>query len=189
MIVRLVGTVIEFDERNIVLDVKGVGYGVVVSSELSGSIDISSETTMYIYEHIREQEHTLYGFRSKTDQSLFEQLLSVNGVGPKAALAVFDLGPADKLRTEIAAGNTAFLVLASGVGKKAGERIIVDLQDKMGELSLISQASGQQLPVGDEALEALISLGYNKDQAMQMLRGIEAETTEEKIKQALRKGN
>ena len=120
MIVRLVGTVIEFDERNIVLDVNGVGYGVVVSSELSGSIDISSETTMYIYEHIREQEHTLYGFRSKTDQSLFEQLLSVNGVGPKAALAVFDLGPADKLRTEIAAGNTAFLVLASGVGKKAG---------------------------------------------------------------------
>ena len=182
MIARLVGEVVEINDRSVLLDVSGVGYGVLVANDLSGSLSIDQQATLYIYEHVREQEHTLYGFRSRADKQLFESLLSVNGVGPKAALAIFDLGPADKIRAEIGAGNIAFLVQASGVGKKAAERVVVDLQDKLADASIEFRAGSGN---NDEAVDGLLALGYSKDQAVQMLRGTDG-TTETRIKQALK---
>lgn len=186
MIVKLTGNLIEQDGRLSVIDVAGVGYGVAVPSSVAGELAANQSVELYIYEHIREQEHTLYGFLNKADKQLFEMLLSVNGVGPKAAMAVFDLAEPDHLRSEIASANVAFLSQASGVGKKAAERIVVDLQDKVGALvsGSVTLAEGK---VDNDALDALISLGYNKDQAMQMLDGVEAASTEDMIKLALRR--
>jgi Holliday junction DNA helicase RuvA len=185
MIAQLAGTVAEIDGHDIILDVNGVGYGITVSYELVGRVKEAHDMKLYIYEHIREQEHTLYGFESKNDQSLFNSLLSVNGIGPKAALAIFDLAEPDILRSEIASGNIAFLTQASGVGKKAAERVVVDLQDKVGALSHGYLQS--RLPSNDEAVEGLVALGYTTEQAQHMLTGIDAVKTEDRIKQALKK--
>ncbi len=187
MIAQLVGTVAEIDGNTIVVDVGNVGYEVIVSNQLISNMTESVELKVYIYEHIREQEHSLYGFSTKDDKRLFEHLLSVNGVGPKAALALFDLAEADILRNEIANGNTLFLTQASGVGKKAAERVIVDLQDKVGP-ALATSRTHSLVSGSDEALEGLLALGYSKDQALQMLVNVDATTAEERIKQALKNG-
>lgn len=184
MIVKLSGSLAEQDGRVAVIDVAGVGYGVNLAHSISGNLTVGQSVELYIYEHIREQEHTLYGFLSRADKKLFELLLSVNGVGPKAALAVFDLADSDRLRNEITSANVTFLTQASGVGKKAAERIVVDLKDKVDGLAI----GGLSPVIGDinsDALDALLSLGYKKEQALQMLNGIEAGTTESIIKQAL----
>lgn len=186
MIAQLTGTVVDIDGHSIIIDVAGVGYGVIVSLETVGSINRSSSQTLYVYEHIREQEHSLYGFTSKDDKKLFEQLLGVNGIGPKAAQSLFDISSTDILKSEIAKGNSQFLTQATGVGKKAAERVVLDLQDKVGGYVVnISKSSFTQQ---DEALEGLLMLGYTKDQAQQMLDKVEASTTEERIKLALRNG-
>jgi len=185
VIATLTGKLIEHDAQTAVVDVAGVGYGVVMPSHALDSMSRQTESSIYIYEHIREQEHSLYGFLSKPDKQLFEQLLSVNGVGPKAAMAIFNLGNADRLRSEIASANIAFLTQASGVGKKAAERIVVDLQDKVGAVASGSAISNLD-NVNEDALDALLALGYKKEQALQMLDGIEAGSTEDIIKKVLK---
>lgn len=169
-----------------VIEVAGVGYGVTIANSVAGQLTSNQTVEVYIYEHIREQEHTLYGFLTKADKQLFELMLSVNGVGPKAAMAIFDLTEPDRLRAEIASANVAFLTQASGVGKKAAERVVIDLQDKVGGLvsGSVAVATGD---INDEALDALLALGYKKDQALQMLAGIKADSTESIIKLALQR--
>ena len=186
MIAQLTGTVVDIDGHSIIIDVAGVGYGLIVSLETISNITQSSSQTLYVYEHIREQEHSLYGFTSKDDKKLFEQLLGVNGIGPKAAQALFDISATDILKSEIAKGNYQFLTQATGVGKKAAERVVLDLQDKVG--GYVVNNSESSFTQQDEALEGLLMLGYTKDQAQQMLDKVEASTTEERIKLALRNG-
>lgn len=186
MIVKLTGNLVEQDGQVAVIDVAGVGYGVTVASSVSANLKSLQEIELYIYEHIREQEHALYGFLSKPDKQLFELLLSVNGVGPKAAMAIFELTNPEQLRLEIASAHVTFLTQANGVGKKAAERIVVDLQDKVGGL-VSGSATTAAINVNDEALDALLALGYKKDQALQMLDGVEGESTEAIIRLVLKK--
>src|SRR3989344_9165615 len=135
MIATLTGTVAEKLVGVLVLEVGGVGYGLLVTNEDFDKLDVGEETKVYVYEHIRENSHDLYGFCSLDSKSLFEQLLEVNGVGPKMALNILDVGSADALRAAIAAGDTKFIQAASGVGKRVAERVIVELKDKVGLVS------------------------------------------------------
>ena len=123
MIAFLIGKVTEQLDDMIGLDVGGVGYGLWVPQEDWAYLAIGSEVKLYVYEHIREQNYDLFGFTSISTKKLFEQLLSVNGVGPKMALAVLSVGTIDEVRLSIAEGNVKFLQAASGVGKKVAERI------------------------------------------------------------------
>jgi Holliday junction DNA helicase RuvA len=190
MIAFLVGKVTEQLDDMIGLDVGGVGYGLWVPQEDWAHLAIGSEVKLYVYEHIREQNHDLFGFTSISTKKLFEQLLSVNGVGPKMALAVLSVGLVDEVRLAIAEGNVKFLQAASGVGKKVAERIVVDLKDKVGLDPNPKATTFLGVPAinrFDEALEALVSLGFSAQHATEALTGIDNKlSTEERVKLALK---
>jgi holliday junction DNA helicase RuvA len=132
MIASLNGVVAEKLPDIVIIDVQGVGYGLFVPTEAYGTLATGQTVKMYIYEHIREQQHDLFGFRTLDSKHLFEQLLSVNGVGPKMALNVMNIGIAGQVRAAIANGDLKFIQQADGVGKRVAERIVVELKDKVG---------------------------------------------------------
>ena len=190
MIATLAGIVSEKSPEYVVLDCAGVGYGVQVTAEDFGRLAQGATAKLYVYEHIREQAHDLFGFIQLDTKKLFEQLLGVKNVGPKVALAVLDIGTAPAVRGAIAAGDVKLLQSAKGVGKRAAEQIVVELRDKVG---LVASDAAEGI-VGrpginsqDEAVEALISLGYSPQDAAAALKDIDQElSTEERIKEALR---
>lgn len=189
MIATLSGVVSEKLRDIVVLDVNGVGYGLQVTAEDLGRLDTGEAAKLYVYEHVREQAYDLFGFVRPDTKSLFEQLLGVKNVGPKVALAVLDIGTAPAVRGAIAAGDVKLLQSAKGVGKRAAEQIVVELRDKVG-LAASDAAEGIATRPGintqDEAVEALISLGYSPQDATMALRNIDAALpTEERIKLAL----
>lgn len=190
MIATLRGVVSEKIESQVVLDVTGVGYGLSVTVEDFGRLATGSEAKLYIYEHIREQSYDLFGFVALDTKRLFEQLLGVKNVGPKVALAVLDIGTAPAVRGAIAAGDVKLLQSAKGVGKRAAEQIVVELRDKVG-LGASETAEGivtrPGVISGDEAVEALMSLGYSPQDASAALKEIDNSLpTEERIRQALK---
>jgi Holliday junction DNA helicase RuvA len=143
---------------------------------------------MYMHEHIRENSHDLYGFCSLDSKRLFEQLLEVNGVGPKMALNILGVGSADAVRTAIAAGDTKFIQAASGVGKRVAERVIVELKDKVGLVSSEGATDFLQGPaMQDEAVQALVALGFTPQDATIALQAVDEKlSTEDRIKHALK---
>jgi len=192
MIATLSGVVSEKLHDQIVLDVNGVGYGLSVTAEDFGRLHSGEQAKLYVYEHIREQSFDLFGFVALDTRSLFEQLLGVKNVGPKVALAVLDIGTAPGVRGAIAAGDVKLLQSAKGVGKRAAEQIVVELRDKVG-LAASEVAEGivgrPGVNTQDEALEALVSLGYSPQDAMLALKDIDNDLpVEERVKLALKGG-
>jgi Holliday junction DNA helicase RuvA len=192
MIATLTGTVAEKIGDIVVLDVRGVGYGLLVTGEDFGALTTGQPAKVYVHEHIREQSHDLFGFVQLDTMQLFEQLLNVNGVGPKMALSVLSTGSAGEVRRAIAGGDLKFIQRASGVGKRVAERIVVDLKDKVGLAGVDLASTGMLqsdafLTGSDEAVEALVALGYTPQDATNALAKVPADlTTEERIKLALR---
>ena len=192
MIATLNGVVSEKLHDQVVLDVNGVGYGLQVTAEDFGRLHTGEQAKLYVHEHIREQSFDLFGFVDLDTRSLFEQLLNVKNVGPKVALAVLDIGTAPAVRGAIAAGDVKLLQSAKGVGKRAAEQIVVELRDKVG-LAASEAAEGivgrPGVNTQDEAIEALISLGYSPQDATLALKDIDpALPVEERVKLALKGG-
>jgi holliday junction DNA helicase RuvA len=188
VIATLSGVVAEKLSEVVVLDVRGVGYGLLVPVEDYGKLSVGDAAKFYVYEHIRENAHDLYGFTQADTKRLFEQLLDVNGVGPKMALSILGVGSVEDVRRAIAGGDTKFIQGATGVGKRVAERVVVDLKDKVG---LASTADSSGIFVGtaiqDEATQALVSLGYSPGDAAAALDGVDKSlSTEDRIKQALK---
>lgn len=174
-----------------VLDVGGVGYGLQVTTEDMGRLTSGQSVKLYVYEHIREQSHDLYGFSSLDTKLLFEQLLDVNGVGPKMALNILSVGNGSEVRTAIAGGDTKFISQAQGVGKRVAERVVVELKDKVGlagvDLASTGMLQGESLLMKDEAVEALVALGYTPQDAAKSLQNVDPLlSTEERITLALK---
>jgi Holliday junction DNA helicase RuvA len=191
MIATLTGVLAEKTVDQIVLDVSGVGYGLLVTSEDYGRLGAGDLSKLYVYEHIRENAHDLYGFTSQNTKELFELLLSVNGVGPKMALAVLNTGRAEAVRGAIAGGDVKSIQKASGVGKRVAERIVVDLKDKVGlpgaDLSGTGILQSDAVLSEDEAVQALIALGYSTQDAASALSSVpKDQPTEDRIRQALK---
>jgi Holliday junction DNA helicase RuvA len=190
MIATLKGEVTKKYRDQIVLECGGVGYGLFVTFEDFGALELDSKVKLYIYEHIRENAHDLFGFRSPETKKLFELLLSVNGVGPKMALAILSIANVAQVKQAIASGDTKFISQATGVGKRVAERVVVDLKDKVGLVASDDATGFLAIPSGnsnDEALQALVTLGYSVQDAAEALNGIDEElSTEERIKQALK---
>lgn len=175
----------------VVLDVRGVGYGLQVTTEDMGRLSSGQSAKLYVYEHIREQAHDLYGFLSLDTKKLFEQLLDVNGVGPKMALNILSIGNGNEVRVAIAGGDTKFISQAQGVGKRVAERVVVELKDKVGlegvDLASTGMLQGEGLLMKDEAVEALVALGYTPQDAAKALHSVDENLpTEERIKLALK---
>lgn len=191
MIATLTGEVSEKLPEFVVIDCAGVGYGVQVTAEDFGRLVQGDKAKLYVYEHIREQAHDLFGFIQLDTKKLFEQLLGVKNVGPKVALAVLDIGNAAGVRGAIAAGDVKLIQTAKGVGKRAAEQIVVELRDKVG-LAASEVAEGivgrPGVNAQDEAVEALVSLGYSPQDASAALKNIGEELpTEERIRLALKR--
>ncbi len=192
MIATLRGVIAEKVRELVILDVGGVGYGLLVTTEDYGRLMVDEVAKVYVYEHIRENSHDLYGFVSLDTKSLFEQLLTVNGVGPRMALSILSVGSSSEVRQAIASGDTKFIQQAVGVGKRLAERVVVDLKDKVGLEGIDLEASGLLQSAsfsGDEAVEALITLGYSPQDAAKALHGIDDSLPlEDRIRVALKGG-
>lgn len=190
MIAYLSGVVAIKELDSVVLDVNGVGYGLAVAPNDHTQLVQGNEAKLFIYEHIREDAHDLYGFLSTTGKELFMQLISVKNVGPKVAMAVLGIGPDAIVRGAIANGDVKLLQSAKGVGKRAAEQMVVELRDKVGLVASM-EAEGIVSRSGvnpeDEAVQALVALGYSEVDAQRALEGVDASLpTEQRITQALK---
>jgi Holliday junction DNA helicase RuvA len=189
MIATLSGVISEKLSETLVLDVNGVGYGLLVSIDDFALLSSGQKVKMYVYEHIRENTHDLYGFARLDSKILFEQLLSVNGVGPKMALNILSLGNTEDVRLAISEGNLKYIQSASGVGKRVAERVVVDLKDKLGLAASEEATTFLQSPVSssDEAVLGLVALGFTPQDASLALNGIDKDLAPEaRIKLALK---
>lgn len=193
MIVSIEGIVEKKNLDRIVVNVHGLGYEVFVNDSSLSNIEKGKNARLLIHEQIKEDAHDLFGFVSPGEKELFEKLLSVKNVGPKVAMAVLNIGNAETVRQAIAGGDTKLLQSAKGVGRRAAEQIVVELRDKVG---LIATA-GAEAVVGrsgdsgsDDAVDALMSLGYSIYDAKQALTGIDASlSVEDRVTLALKGGN
>lgn len=189
MIAHVQGVVVEKFAGSVIVDVHGVGYEVQVSLGDFESTNLEQETKFYTFHHIREQSEELFGFSSLAAKKLFELLITVQGIGPKAALAILSLGQAEQVRNAIANSDVTYITKASGVGKKSAERVVVDLSDKVGLPTHYGDSQPIQavLPANDEALEALIALGYTLADATRALEDVDpALPTNQRVTLALR---
>lgn len=191
MIAHISGTVATKAGASLVVDVGGVGYDIQVARGDYDQAVVGQAIMLQTHHHIREQSQELFGFLDPRAKGLFEQLLSVKNVGPKVALAVLDTGPSAAVRTAIANGDVKFLQAAKGVGKRAAEQIVVELRDKVGLLvsdqaeDLVSRSGVDQQ---DEALQALVALGYSETDAQLALQPVDKTLpTEARVKLALKR--
>lgn len=191
MIKYLYGEVSEKGIDEVTIDIGGVGYGVKISPVDHGALIQGAKTKLFIYENIKEDTYDLYGFVSSSTLELFNLLLGVKNVGPRVALAVLGIGSESAVREAIAGGDVKRLQTAKGVGKRAAEQIIVELRDKVGLVST-EDAEGVVTrggaAVSDEAVQALVALGYNEYDAQIALKNTDPDlSTEDRIKQALKR--
>ncbi|HET9721887.1 MAG TPA: Holliday junction branch migration protein RuvA [Candidatus Saccharimonadales bacterium] len=189
MIATLNGVITQKTGELVVLECGGVGYGLYVTFEDLGVLEEGQEAKLFIYEHIRENAHDLFGFRNLDAKRLFEQLLSVNGVGPKMALAILSIAKLQNVRQAIAKGDTKFISQAVGVGKRVAERVVVDLKDKVGLVAEDSAVDFLTITAdpNDEALQGLVALGYSVHDAAEALKKVDQNlSAEDRIKDALK---
>ena len=189
MIAHVSGVIAEKFAGSLIVDVNGVGYEVSVALGDYEAAVLGEDAKYYTYHHVREQSEDLFGFSSLAAKKIFELLITVQGVGPKAALAILSLGTSEQVRNGIAHSDTAFITKASGVGKKTAERVAVDLADKVGLPTYYEKAAAVQteLATSDEALEALMALGYTLADASKALEGVDPTLpTAKRVTEALR---
>lgn len=189
MILTLTGVVAEKLIDQAIIDVSGVGYGVLMTPDCLSSLNLEDNTKLYIHEHIRENSDDLFGFQSLEEKMFFELLLTVSGVGPKMALNIMSVSDLSNVRNAISNGDTKLIQAASGVGRKVAQRVIVDLKDKVGfassaDISSLLTASKNNK---DEATQALMALGYTLQDATDSLAGVDNKLPlDERVKLALK---
>lgn len=190
MIAHVFGKVAEKFNGSLVIDVHGVGYEVSVATNDFDAVILDQEVKFYTYHHVREQSEELFGFSSLAAKKLFEMLITVQGVGPKAALAILSLGDTEQVRNAIANADSSFVQKATGVGKKTAERVVVDLSDKVGLPTHYGRTETPlqtELNTSDEALEALMALGYTLADATKALENVDVNLpTSQRVTEALK---
>ena len=191
MIAHLVGKIAEKFGNSLIIDVNGVGYEMMVPAPDFEACNLEEEKKFYTYHSVRENAEELYGFSSLAAKKIFELLTSVQGIGPKAGMAILSLAGAEEVRNAIANADAAFIAKATGVGKKSAERVIVDLRDKVGTPSHYGATEARFITAtqaDDEALDALIALGFPLKEATAALEGVDVSLpVEERVKMALKK--
>jgi holliday junction DNA helicase RuvA len=183
MIARLRGKPVARTAEGLVLDVGGVGYLVAATTGALRKAEGASEVTVETYLHVREDVLQLYGFADAAERELFIQLLSVNGVGPKVALAILSSATPADLRRAIAREDAARFQAIPGIGKKTAERIVLELKEKLGTVvEATPRAMGDLL-----ARDALVELGWTVGDAERVLAAVDPELpVEEQVRLALR---
>lgn len=200
MIAYVKGEIAEITEDNVVVEVGGIGYNIHISAREAQSLPgIGAEIKLHTYTLVREDAFLLYGFLTRDDLDIFKKCITVNGIGPKGALAILSVMDADALRYAILSGDAKAIAKAPGIGGKTAERLILDLKDKVSfddtminrEISL-HQSGGAMQSEGavKETVEALVALGYGQTESLRAVGQIaDAENMDsgELLKAALKK--
>ncbi len=193
MIGRLSGTLLHKQAPELLLDVAGVGYELLASMTTFIDLpEIDNKVTLFTHLIVREDAHTLYAFSSEKERALFRILLKVNGVGPKMALAIVSGMTANEFAQRIHANDVAGLTRLPGVGKKTAERLIIEMRDRLPEPSEGLDDTGQATLVPrnleEEAVGALLALGYKPAQASKMIASFSGDnlSVEEIVRNALK---
>ncbi len=189
MISRLRGTPAGRTPDGLVLDVGGVGYLVAATPSALRRAADASEVTLETYLHVREDALQLYGFAEPAERELFLHLLGVSGIGPKVALAVVSSAPPSELRRAIALRDPARFQAIPGIGKKTAERIVMELEEKLGSEDVVALPSSTAVPTSTHvvARDALVELGYSVVEAEQALARTDPDlSAEERVREALR---
>lgn len=186
MIGYLKGKIIDQDLKSVILDVSGVGYKIFTNvskiEPLSSNIE-HRPVEFWTHLAVRENALDLYGFTTKEELNFFELLISVSGIGPKSALGILTVATLPNLRHAISSGDTSHLTKVSGIGKKNAEKIVLELRDKIeGLVSDLGDSTSGDI----DALEALKSLGYSEREAREALKKSQGDTTEKKVRSALK---
>ena len=195
MLYYVSGNVAVLEPGLAVIDCGGVGYGCRVTAYTAGQLKLNQQAKLYITESIREDAFDLYGFISREEQRCYELLTSVNGVGPKAAMAILSSGGPQNFTLAVMTGDEKMLTAAQGVGKKIAQRIILELKDKLGGSNLeldfstgptaaVSAQKGSNAALAHAALQ---ELGYSAAEINAALKGVDPQaSTEEMVRYALR---
>lgn len=195
MIRQLTGVLTEKRPTEVVLDVQGVGYGLLIPTSTFESLpEAGAKATLLTHLHVREDILQLYGFASAGERTVFKIMLGVSGVGPKLALAALSSMRPGEIQRHVVLGDAGFLTRIPGVGKKTAERLIIELRDRLAGVELGDRAAGSERTELDgmaDALAALEALGYSRAAAEKAIRGVqrshpEARTAEDLIRLALR---
>lgn len=188
MIAQLTGNLVQKGDDFIVLNVGGVGYRVFVPEIFLSGIEGGSEITLFTHLYIRENAQELYGFESVDELEMFEMLISISGIGPKAGIAILSHAAPEEVKRAIATGDISTFTKVSGVGKKTAERVVLELKSKVEDFEITEVASTRNILPSNEALDALVALGCSEQEARQALRSIDAEITktEDQVKEALK---
>jgi Holliday junction DNA helicase RuvA len=184
MIAFLRGYLIAKAPNQAVIDCGGVGYDATISVATFTTLPAEgAEARLHIYTHVREDQISLFGFAEPNEKRVFEKLLTISGIGPKLAITVLSGIDTDRLVTAIRAGDHGSLTRIPGIGKKTAERMVLELKDKLGDIAAaaIPTESSSFGPAGDDALSALINLGYPRPVAQ---RAIEAAISKDAAAQA-----
>ena len=193
MLYYVSGTVTVLEPGLAVIDCGGVGYGCRVTAYTAAQLKLNQPAKLFITEAIREDAYDIYGFSSREEQRCYELLTTVNGVGPKAAMAILSAGP-QNFTLAVMTGDEKLLTAAQGIGKKIAQRIILELKDKIGGSSVELDFSGPAVtavPAKSNSLAmanaALQELGYSPAEIATALKGADANaSTEDLIRHALR---
>ncbi len=178
MIEYLRGKIADIDINRVVIDVNGVGYVLTISDSTASLLPgVGEEAKIYSFLSVREDGVTLYGFPSYDDLGIFKQLITVSGIGPKGALAILSVLTPDDLRFAILSGDSKAIAKAPGIGKRTAERVILDLKDRIGAESSENALMSGSSPTPsvnessrDEAVEALVALGYSSADAYRAVK-------------------
>ena len=179
MITYIKGELTELSENSIVVECYGVGYEIMVPASIISELpSIGENIKVYTFQYVREDILDLYGFLTKDDLKIFKLLITVNGIGPKGALSILSVIRPDELRLAVLSDDVKAIQKAPGIGGKTAQKLIIELKDKLDIEDVINkgfdnpkfvQATGS---VRDEAIEALVSLGYSSSEAIRAVRGI-----------------
>jgi holliday junction DNA helicase RuvA len=195
MIAFLSGKLIEKEANSVIVDVGGVGYDVSIPLSTFYELgDVGSDVQLRIYTNVREDAIQLFGFNTSRERDIYLKLISVQGIGAKSGIAMLSGMNADEIVAAIRTENLAKLTAIPGVGKKTAERLVIELRDKIGELaSGIPAGTSTTVAAGiggdgvyDDALSALVNLGYQKNAAEKALQQARQDGVEQSVQKMLR---
>ena len=183
MIAYVKGTIDYITDDTVIVDVGGIGYNIKISASTARLLPgIGNEVKIYTYTLVREDAFSLYGFLTRDDLDIFKKCITVNGIGPKGALAILSIMDASELRIAIVSGDAKAISKAPGIGAKTAERLILDLKDKISiedalyggmDQTVNSASLSMNDSVAQEAVEALVALGYGQTEATKAVSQIE----------------
>jgi len=181
------GKIAETGPAHLVLDINGMGYLINISLHSYSQLEGKTEAKLYIHEHIREDAYTLYGFADMAERELFRHLISVSGIGANTGRMMLSSMSPEEIRGYILTGNVNQLKGIKGIGAKTAQRIIVDLKDKLGKEPVDQKLfAPQDNTISDEALSALVMLGFAKNSAQKAIDKITSQSPDLKVEQVIK---